>query len=49
MERINNYKDFLKEIEKLKEEKEKKKILIHACCGPCSSEVLNFLKDIMSI
>lgn len=49
MERINNYKDFLKEIDKIKEEKEKKKILIHACCGPCSSEVLNFLKDIFDI
>ena len=49
MEQINNYKEFLNHLNVLKEEKEKKKILIHACCGPCSSEVIDFLKDIFDI
>ena len=48
MEEIKNYKEFLKRIEELKQEP-KKKILIHACCGPCSSEVIDFLKDIFDI
>ena len=48
MEEIKNYKEFLKIIEGLKQEP-KKKILIHACCGPCSSEVIDFLKDIFDI
>lgn len=48
MEQITNYKDFLKKIEEIKKEG-KKKILIHACCAPCSSEVIDFLKDIFDI
>lgn len=48
MEQITNYKDFLKKIEGIKKEG-KKKILIHACCAPCSSEVMDFLKDIFDI
>ena len=48
MEQIINYKDFLKKIEEIKKEG-KKKILIHACCAPCSSEVIDFLKDIFDI
>ena len=48
MEQITNYKNFLKKIEEIKKES-KKKILIHACCAPCSSEVIDFLKDIFDI
>ena len=48
MEQITNYKDFLKKIEEIKKEG-KKRILIHACCAPCSSEVIDFLKDIFDI
>ena len=28
---------------------EKKKLLIHSCCGPCSSSVLEYLKDYLDI
>lgn len=48
MEEIKSYKEFLEKIEDLKQEP-KKKILIHACCGPCSSEVIDFLKDVFDI
>ena len=48
MEEIKSYKEFLTKIEALKQEP-KKKILIHACCGPCSSEVIDFLKDVFDI
>lgn len=48
MEEIKSYKEFLEKIEDLKQEP-KKRILIHACCGPCSSEVIDFLKDVFDI
>lgn len=37
---ITNYKEFEKFLENTKE---KKKLLIHACCGPCSTSVLELL------
>lgn len=48
MEQINNYKDLLKYLEELKKE-EKKTILVHACCAPCSTEVIDFLKEYFNI
>ena len=48
MEEIKSYKEFLIKIDELKKEP-KKKILIHACCGPCSSEVIDFLKEVFDI
>ena len=27
----------------------KKDLLLHSCCGPCSTEVINFLKDYFNI
>jgi len=53
MEQITNYKDFLKELDSIKEENiknnKKAKLLIHACCAPCSSEVLEVIKDYFDI
>ena len=48
MEQINSYKDFLKKLEEIKKGV-KKKLLVHACCCPCSSEVIDFLKDYFDI
>lgn len=46
---IDNYKDFLKYIEGFKDLEIKKSLLIHACCAPCSSEVLDLLSDYFDI
>ena len=45
-----NYQKMLEaEIEKIKMSGEKKRLLIHSCCAPCSSYVLEYLKDIFDI
>lgn len=41
--RINFYKASLVEIEKVKKYDKKPRILLHACCGPCSCFPLTFL------
>ena len=46
---IDNYKDFLKFIEDFKYLEKKKTLLIHACCAPCSSEVLDLLSEYFDI
>ncbi len=33
------------ELEEIKKSGKKKRLLIHSCCGPCSSSVLEYLKD----
>ena len=38
--------EILKEI---RESGERKRLLIHSCCGPCSSSVLEYLKDYFKI
>ena len=43
---INYHKLCLEEISKLKETK---KILLHSCCGPCSSYVITFLSNYFDI
>lgn len=40
MMKINYHKELLKTLDSLKE---KPRLLLHACCGPCSSYVLEFL------
>ena len=45
MEQINNYNDYLKCLEEIKKLDKKPKLLMHACCAPCSSEVINQLKE----
>lgn len=38
-----------KEIEKIKKSDYRPKLLLHACCAPCSSYVLEYLSDIFDI
>lgn len=49
MEQINNYNDYLKLLDEIKKLDSRPKLLIHACCAPCSSEVLNELKEYFEI
>ncbi len=45
-----NYKLIMdKEIEKIKTQKIKPKLLLHVCCAPCSSAVLEVLRDYFDI
>ena len=45
-----NYQIILdKELEKLKDLTVKPKLLLHVCCAPCSSYVLEYLKDYFNI
>ncbi len=44
---IDNYQDFLLFINEKKNTKSK--ILVHACCAPCSTEVLEVLKNTLEI
>jgi len=37
------------EIEKVKNGAPKPRLLLHACCGPCASSVLDYLKDFFDI
>lgn len=47
MEQKINYQNKLKDL--VKTFKDKKRLLLHSCCGPCSTEVINFLKDYFEI
>jgi len=47
MEQKINYQNKLKDL--VKNFKGKKKLLLHSCCGPCSTEVISFLKDYFDI
>lgn len=40
---------YLEQIEELKKRTEKPKLLLHACCGPCSSYVLECLVSVFDI
>ena len=44
---IKNY--YQLELEELNNLKEKKKILLHSCCAPCSSHVISFLTNYFDI
>lgn len=46
---IDNYNDFRKELEELKELKQKPSLLLHSCCAPCSTHVLKLLKEVFDI
>lgn len=46
MEKIN-YQNKLLEI--VKDFNNKPKVLLHSCCGPCSTQVIDFLKDYFNI
>lgn len=43
IENISSYDDLLNKIEEIKITKEKPSLLLHSCCGPCSSECLRML------
>ena len=43
MNKINYQKIMEDEIKKISGER--KKLLLHSCCGPCSSYVISYLKD----
>ena len=49
MNKINYQKILDKEIEKIQKEKEKKTLLLHSCCAPCSSYVLEYLSKYFEI
>lgn len=48
LNKINYQLELEKEIDKIKDG-EKKKLLLHSCCAPCSSYVLEYLKEIFDI
>jgi len=45
--KINYHKKFLEEIEKIKDNKPS--LLLHVCCGPCSSNVIKDLSDLFNL
>lgn len=46
---MNEYLEFKKLLEEIKKSNKKPTLLLHSCCGPCSSYVLNMLKDYFKI
>ena len=46
---MNEYLEFKKLLEQIKESGKRPKLLLHSCCGPCSSYVLNMLKEYFEI
>lgn len=44
-----NYQDFKKQLQEIKNLPTKPTLLLHSCCGPCSSYVLTFLNDYFDI
>ena len=44
-----NYNDFLIEIKNIKESNVRPKLLLHSCCGPCSTHVLKLLNEVFDI
>ena len=47
--KINYYLESLKEIEKIKALDKKPSLLLHACCGPCSTFPLKFLTQFFDV
>lgn len=46
---ISNYNDFKRQLETLSKSKNRKRLLLHSCCAPCSSHVLAMLASIFEI
>lgn len=44
-----NYQDFKKQLQEIKNLPIKPTLLLHSCCGPCSSYVLSFLNEYFDI
>lgn len=49
MNKINYHKKMMDEIKQLKDDKQVKRLLLHSCCGPCSSYVLELLMPYFDI
>lgn len=49
MNKVNYYQKSLEEIEKIKKLDYKPSILVHSCCGPCSTYPLSFLNEYFNI
>lgn len=46
---ISNYHDFKAQLVQLSKTKDRKKLVLHSCCAPCSSHVLTLLSDIFDV
>lgn len=46
---MNKYLEFKEQLNKIKLNNEKPKLLLHSCCGPCSSYTLDFLSEFFDI
>lgn len=46
---MNEYLEFKSLLEEIKKSGKKPSLLLHSCCGPCSSYVINMLKDYFKI
>ena len=46
---MNEYLEFKKLLENIKKSEKTPSLLLHSCCGPCSTYVLNMLKDYFKI
>lgn len=46
---VNEYLEFKKQLEIIKQSGVKPKLLLHSCCGPCSSYVLKFLYEYFDV
>ena len=47
--KVNYQVELEKIIEEISKDREKPKLLIHSCCGPCSSYVLDYLNNYFDI
>lgn len=46
---INYYNQMLEEIKKMSPDGSRKKLLLHSCCGPCSTACLQVLKEYFDV
>lgn len=49
MNRINYQKQLEEVLKRMKEEGERKRLLLHACCAPCSSYCLEYLREAFAL
>lgn len=49
MNRINYQKQLEEVLKRMKEEEERKRLLLHACCAPCSSYCLEYLREAFAL
>lgn len=49
MNRINYQKQLEEVLKRMKEERKRKRLLLHACCAPCSSYCLEYLREAFAL